>query len=81
MCLHVSQCFYCVKTETSHKTRFLREIPRFSAFNVIVAKNTFKHKKKLVVALVTLLLHNSMRSHASQCFQCVITDNVHEKRS
>ena len=35
--LHGSQGFHCVKTDNVHKTRFWREIPRFSAFNVVSA--------------------------------------------
>ena len=31
----------------------------------------------LVLALVSLGLHISMRLHHSQCFHCVKTDNVH----
>ena len=38
MHLHRSQCFHCVKTDTVHKTRYLREITRFSASNVIFAE-------------------------------------------
>ena len=38
MRLHVSRCFYCVKTDNVHKTRFKREITRFSAFNVVFGK-------------------------------------------
>ena len=38
MHLHRSQCFYCVKTDTVHKTRYLREITRFSASNVVFAE-------------------------------------------
>ena len=34
----------------------------------------------LVVALVSLVVHSSMRLHISQCFQCVKTDNVHKTR-
>ena len=34
----------------------------------------------LVLALVTLLLHNSMRLYVSQYFQSVKTDNVHKTR-
>ena len=36
--LHVSQCFYCVKTDNVQKTRFYRKITRFSAFNVVFAE-------------------------------------------
>ena len=35
MRLHHSQCFYCVQTDNEHKTRFWREITRFSASNVV----------------------------------------------
>ena len=38
MRLHVSQCFPCVKTDNVQKTRFQREITRFSAFNVVFAQ-------------------------------------------
>ena len=38
MHLHRSQCFHCVKTDTVHKTRYLREITRFSAYNVVFAE-------------------------------------------
>ena len=34
----------------------------------------------LVLALVSLVLHNSMRLHHSQCFHCVKTDNVNKTR-
>ena len=39
MHLHHSQCFHCdVKTHSVHKTRFQREITRFSASNVVFAE-------------------------------------------
>ena len=38
MQLQVSQCFHCVKTDNVHKTRFKREITRFSASNVNFAE-------------------------------------------
>ena len=41
-------------------------------------KNAFKRREMLVLALVSLVLHNSMRLHDSQCFHCVKTDNAHE---
>ena len=80
MHLHRSQCFHCVKTDTVHKTRYLREITRFSASNVVFAKNAFKRRKTLVLALVSLVMHNSMHLHRSQCFHCVKTDTVHKTR-
>ena len=38
MHLHHSRCFHCVKTDSVNKTRFYREITRFSASNVVFAK-------------------------------------------
>ena len=38
MHLHHSQCFHCVETDTVQKTRFQREIKRFSASNVVFAE-------------------------------------------
>ena len=34
----------------------------------------------LVLALVSLVLHNSMHLHHSQCFHCVKTNSVHKTR-
>ena len=34
----------------------------------------------LVLALVNLILHNSMRLHVSQCFHYVKTDKVQKTR-
>ena len=34
----------------------------------------------LVLALISLVLHNSMRLHHSQCFHCDKTDKVHKTR-
>ena len=34
----------------------------------------------LVLALVNLVLHNSMRLHVSQCFHCVKPDNRQKTR-
>ena len=45
MRLHVCQCFYSVKTDKVHKTRFLREMTRFSAFNVVFAEKRVKTQK------------------------------------
>ena len=43
-------------------------------------KNAFKRKELLVLALVSLIMHSSMRLQASQCFHCVKTDNVKKTR-
>ena len=81
MRLHHFQCFHCVKTDIVHKTRFQRKITRFSASNVVFAKkNAFKPRETLVLALVSLVLRNSMHLHHSQCCHCVKTDRVHKTR-
>ena len=77
MRLHVSQCFHCVTTNNVHKIRFSSEITRFSAFNVVFAK---KRNQIFVLALVTLISHNSFGLHVSQQFHCVKTDNGHKTR-
>ena len=59
---------------------FLREITRFSAFNVVFTEKAFKRKEMFVLALFSLILHNLMRLLVSQCFQCVEVDNVHKTR-
>ena len=82
MRLNHSQCFHCVKTDNVHKTRFQREITRFSASNVVFAKkkNAFKPRETLVLALVSLVLRNSVHLHHSQCCHCVKTDSVQKTR-
>ena len=60
----------CRKRLFSAKKRVLAHLMSF------LLKNAFKRKEKFVLALVSLILHNSMRLHVSQCFQCVKTDNV-----
>ena len=74
MRLHHSQCFHCVKTDNVQKTRVLAHLTSF------LLKNLFKRRKMLVLTLVSLVLHNSMRLHQSQCFDCVKTDSVHKTR-
>ena len=41
MRLYVSHSFHCVKTYNVLKTRFWREIPRFSAFNIVFAEKRY----------------------------------------
>ena len=43
-------------------------------------KNVFKRREMLVLALVSLILHNSMRLHVFQCFHCGKIDNVQKTR-
>ena len=43
-------------------------------------KNAFKRRELLVLTLVSLILHSSMRLQSSQCFHCVKTDNVQKTR-
>ena len=80
MRLHVSQCFHCVKTDNVQKTRFHREIMRLEHLTSFLLNNAFKNREMLVLALVSLILHNSMRLHVSQCFHFVKTDNVQKTR-
>ena len=80
MRLHHSQCFYCVQTDNVHKTRFSAKYRVLAHLTSFLLKNAFKRREMLVLALVSLVLHNSMRLHHSQCLYCVQTDNVHKKR-
>ena len=43
-------------------------------------KNAFKRRETLVLALVSLVLHDLILFHHSQCFHCVKTDSVHKTR-
>ena len=58
----------------SAKQRVLEHLTSF------LLKNAFQRREKLVLSLVSLSLHNSMRLHVSQCFHCVKTDNVQKTR-
>ena len=69
----IPSAFIALKHDNVHKTRFLREITRFSALTSFLLKNSFKRRETLVLALVSLFLHNSMHLHHSQCFHCVKT--------
>ena len=81
MRLQVSQCFHCCKTENVQKTRFYPEKKRVLAhLTSFLLKNAYKRRKMLGLALVSLILHNSMRLHVSQCFHCFKTENVHKTR-
>ena len=60
----------CEKRVYSAKKRVLAHSTSF------LLKNAFKCRELLVLALVSLILHSSMRLQASQCFQCVETFNV-----
>ena len=65
----------CIRRVFSAKQRVLAHLT--SSF---LLKNAFKRREMLVLAFVSLVLHNSMRLHYSQCFHCVKTDNVHKTR-
>ena len=80
MGLHVSQRSHCVKSDNLQKMRFQTEIPRWSALTSLLLKNAFKRREKIVLALVSLVLQNSMHLHVSQCSHCVKTDNLHKTR-
>ena len=43
-------------------------------------KNAFKREGKLVLALVSWILHNLKQLHVSKVFYCVKTDYVHKTR-
>ena len=64
----------CKKRVFSAKGRVLAHLTSF------LLKNAFTRKKKLVLALISLILHNSMRLHVSQCFHCVKADKVRKTR-
>ena len=55
----------------------LRVLAHLTSFPL---KNAFKSKKMLVLALVSLLLHISIRLLVSKCFHCVETGNVQKTR-
>ena len=61
MHLHVSQCSHCVKTDNVHKRRFSAKYRVLAHLTSFLLKNAFKRKKMLVLALVSLVLHKSMR--------------------
>ena len=60
----------CKKRVFSAKQRVLAHLMLF------LLKKPFKLKEMLVLGLVSLILHNSVRLDVSQCFHCVKTDNV-----
>ena len=62
----------CIKSVFSAKLRVLAHLTSF------LLKNAFKRREMLVLALVSLVLLNTMRLHHSQCFHFVKTDNVHK---
>ena len=64
----------CIKGVFSAKYRVLAHLTSF------LLNNAIKPREMLVSALVSLIMHISMRLHVSQCFQCVETDNVHKMR-
>ena len=60
----------CEKRVFSAKQRAIAHITSF------LLKNAFKRSEMLVLALVSLILHNLLGLHVSQCFHCVKADNV-----
>ena len=64
----------CITRVFSAKQRVLAHLTSF------LLKNNFQRREMIVLALVSLVLHISMRLHHSQCFHCVKTDNVQETR-
>ena len=80
MRFHVSQCFHCVNPDMVQKGVFSAKKRVLAHPTSFLLKNAFKRKEVLVLALVSLVLHNSMRLHVFQCFHCVRTDMVHKTR-
>ena len=64
----------CIKRVFSAKYRVLAHLTSF------LLENAFKSRETLVLALNSLVLHNSMHLHHTQCFHCVKTDSVHKTR-
>ena len=80
MRLHVSQCFHFLKTIMCKKRVFTAKKRVLAHLTSFLLKNAFKRREMLVLALVSLIRHSSMRLHLSQCFHCVKTDNVQKRR-
>ena len=80
MRVHVSQCCNCVKTDSMQKRVFSANERVLANLTSFLLKNALKRREMLVLALVRLILHNSMRVHVSQYFHCVKTDNVQKTR-
>ena len=80
MRLHISQCFHFLKTIMCKKRVFTAKKRVLAHSTSFLLKNVCKRREMLVLALVSLILHNSMRLHVSQCFHCVKTDNVQKTR-
>ena len=80
MRLHVSQCFHFLKTIMCKKRVFTAKKRVLAHSTSFLLKNVFKRRELLVLALISLVLHNSMRLHVFQCFYCVKTDNVQKTR-
>ena len=80
MHLHYSQCFHCVKMIVCIKLVFSAKYRVLAHLTSFLLKNAFKRRKTLVLALISLVRHNLMRLHHSQCFHCGKTDSVQKTR-
>ena len=60
----------CIKRVLSAKEHVLAHLTSF------LLEKAFNCKEMLVLVVVSLVLHISMRLHHFQCFHCVKTDNV-----
>ena len=78
--LHVSSGFIALKPTMCIKHVFGAKYRVLAHLTSFLPKNAFKKRETLILALVSLILHNSMRLHVFQCFHCVKTDNVHKTR-
>ena len=71
------RAFIALKAIMCKKKRVFSQNKRVLAnLTSFLLKNALKRREMLVLALVSLVLHNSMCVHVSQCCNCVKTDNV-----
>ena len=71
MRLHVSQCFHWVKTDNVQKTHFCADERVLAHLTSFLLKNAFKRRERLVLALFSLILYNSMRLHIPRAFNAL----------
>ena len=80
MRLPVSSAFIVLKPIMCKKRVFSAKKRVLTFLTSFLLKNAFKRREMLSLALVSLILHNSMRMHVSQCFPFLKTDNVQKTR-
>ena len=73
MRLHVSQRFHFLETIMCKKRVFTAKKRVLAHSTSFLLRNVFKRREMLVLALNSLILHNSMRLHVSPCFHILKT--------